>query len=181
MNRLSDQETLSTLDCLPMEPPNWTAPLPDFWACSSLTLCKMSGIASQAPPKDASPHVTSRVNGQPGNMITSWYGDYPNICGVSTNYLLGIAKIFSWKLHGPALRDGRTFFLILAISSHILKCFCVFFLPNLFETPFFLSLEQFQNKFDKRCRISAGLFPRNTRVTSQVWTCVRHVPKQSIA
>ena len=100
--------------------------------------------------------------------------------------------------------------------------FLCFFLPNLFETPFFVSLEQSQNKSDKRCRISAGLFPRNTwvrqsmhrsiplrstlntgyitgldmcklcteavccvalwtRVTSQVWTCVRYVPKQSIA
>ena len=115
--------------------------------------------------------------------------------------------------------------------------FLCFFLPNLFETPFFVSLEQSQNKFDKRCRISAGLFPRNTwvrhvhwntkqwvrhvhgcgmyrssplrstlntgyitgldmckvcteavhcvalwtRVTSQVWTCLRYVPKQSTA
>ena len=44
-----------------------------------------------------------------------------------------------------------------------------FFLPNLFETPFFVSLEQSQNKFDKRCRISAGLFPlRSTLNTGYI-------------
>ena len=56
--------------------------------------------------------------------------------------------------------------------------FLCFFLPNLFETPFFVSLEQSQNKFDNRCRISAGLFPRNTWVRHVHWNTkqwVRHV------
>ena len=45
-------------------------------------------------------------------------------------------------LHGPARVDGRTFFLILGLSSHVLQCFCVFFLPIVFKTPFFVSVEQ---------------------------------------
>ena len=47
----------------------------------------------------------------------------------------------------------------------------VLFLPNLFATPSFVSLEQCQNKFDKRCRISAGLFPLWTRVTLGLDMC----------
>ena len=44
-----------------------------------------------------------------------------------------------------------------------------FFSPQPIWDAFFVSLEQSQNKFDKRCRISAGLFPRNTWVRHVHW------------
>ena len=110
-------------------------------------------------------------------------------------------SIYEWETTWSGAHRWPYVFLDFGYFVPRFTMFLCFFLPNLFETPFVVSLEQSQNKFDKRCRISAGLFPRYitgldmckvcteavhcvalwTRVTSQVWTCVRHVPKQSSA
>ena len=58
--------------------------------------------------------------------------------------------------------------------------FLCFFSPQPLRRPFSCHWNSLKTS-STRCRISAGLFPRNTWVTSQVWTCVRYVPKQSIA
>ena len=65
------------------------------------------------------------------------------------------------KLHGPARVDGRMFFCMFSVFYQYLQ---LVVLPTYFVCHLFLGHEeQRQNNFDRRCRISGELFPRNSR------------------